>query len=183
MPASANRRSHGSSSALPSKLASPGAVAGEAEANVLGVHPQRRPKVPGARRGHVAGDHLLGQPGQHRRLLCRGSVPRNLARAGRRGGRVSRSYALGGWTDSIYGTVYGVKRTTIYLTETQKQELEAIAARTQQTEAQLIREGVDQVIALRGSRRRKPGALFALDDPALDDPHRVDEALEGFGGE
>ncbi len=76
-----------------------------------------------------------------------------------------------------------MKRTTIYLTETQKQELEAIAARTQQTEAQLIREGVDRVIALRGPRRRKPGALFALDDPVLDDPQRVDEALEGFGGE
>lgn len=79
--------------------------------------------------------------------------------------------------------MYGVKRTTIYLTETQKQALETIAARTQQTEAQLIREGVDQVIALHGPQRRKPGALFALDDPVLDDPHRVDEALEGFGGE
>jgi hypothetical protein len=79
--------------------------------------------------------------------------------------------------------MYGVKRTTIYLTETQKQELEAIAVRTQQTEAQLIREGVDQVIALHGPQRRKPGTLFALDDPVLDDPHRVDEALEGFGGE
>ncbi len=30
-------------------------------------------------------------------------------------------------------------------------------------------------------RRRKPCALFALDDPVLDNPLRVDEALEGFG--
>jgi hypothetical protein len=30
-------------------------------------------------------------------------------------------------------------------------------------------------------RRRKPQVLFALDDPVLDDPDRVDEALEGFG--
>ncbi len=76
-----------------------------------------------------------------------------------------------------------MKRTTIYLTETQKQELEAIAGRTRQTEAQLIREGVDHVIALNRPQRRKPGPLFALDDPVLDDPGRVDEALEGFGGE
>jgi len=76
-----------------------------------------------------------------------------------------------------------VKRTTIYLTKTQKQELEAIADRTRQTEAHLIREGVDHVIALNRSQRRKPGPLFALDDPVLDDPGRVDEALEGFGGE
>ncbi len=79
--------------------------------------------------------------------------------------------------------MYGVKRTTIYLTETQKQELETIAARTRQTEAQLIREGVDHVIELNQPRKRKPGPLLALDDPVLDDPERVEEALEGFGGE
>jgi ribbon-helix-helix protein len=77
--------------------------------------------------------------------------------------------------------MYGVKRTTIYLSEDQKQELEAIAGRTRRTEADLIREGVDQVIEVHSVRRRKPRALFALDDPLLDDPTRVDEALEGFG--
>ena len=83
----------------------------------------------------------------------------------------------------MYGTIYGVKRTTIYLTETQKRELESIANRTRQSEAELIREGVDHVINLKRERRRKPGAIFALDDPILDDPARTDEALEGFGGE
>jgi hypothetical protein len=77
--------------------------------------------------------------------------------------------------------VYGVKRTTIYLTETQKQELEAIAQSTGKTEAQLIRTGVDRVIEANRSQRRKPRALFALDDPILDDPSRAGEALEGFG--
>jgi hypothetical protein len=77
--------------------------------------------------------------------------------------------------------MYGVRRTTIYLTETQKHELEAIAARTQQTEAQLIREGIDWVIEQNRPQKRKPGPLFALDDPLLDDPERVDEALQGFG--
>lgn len=79
--------------------------------------------------------------------------------------------------------MYGVKRTTIYLTETQKRELESIADRTRQSEAELIREGVDHVIDLKRQRRRKPGAIFALDDPILDDPARAEEALEGFGGE
>jgi hypothetical protein len=83
----------------------------------------------------------------------------------------------------MYGTIYGVKRTTIYLTETQKQELEAISDRTRQSEAELIREGVDHVIEVKRVRGRKPGPIFALNDPILDDPSRVDEALEGFGGE
>jgi hypothetical protein len=30
-------------------------------------------------------------------------------------------------------------------------------------------------------RSRKPGVLFSLADPVLDDPARVDEALAGFG--
>jgi hypothetical protein len=83
----------------------------------------------------------------------------------------------------MYGTIYGVKRTTIYLTETQKQELEAISDRTRQSEAELIREGVDHVIEVKRVRGRKPGPIFALNDPILDDPSRVDEALEGFGDE
>jgi hypothetical protein len=77
--------------------------------------------------------------------------------------------------------MYGVKRTTVYLEDTQKRELETIAMRTARSEADLIREGVDRVIEERRLRRRKPRALFALDDPVLDDPERVDEALEGFG--
>jgi ribosomal 50S subunit-associated protein YjgA (DUF615 family) len=83
----------------------------------------------------------------------------------------------------MYGTIYGVKRTTIYLTETQKRELEVIADRMQQTEAELIREGVDHVISVKRIQQRKPGPLFALNDPILDDPDRIDEALEGFGDE
>ncbi|HEY5815993.1 MAG TPA: ribbon-helix-helix domain-containing protein [Solirubrobacterales bacterium] len=79
--------------------------------------------------------------------------------------------------------MYGVKRTTIYLTEAQKKELETISDRTRQTEAELIREGVDHVISMKRLRQRKPRPLFALNDPVLDDPDRIDEALEGFGDE
>jgi hypothetical protein len=80
-----------------------------------------------------------------------------------------------------YGTIYGVKRTTVYLGDDQKRQLEEIAARTARSEAELIRVGVDRVIEEHRLRRRKPRALFALDDPVLDDPERVDEALGGFG--
>lgn len=79
--------------------------------------------------------------------------------------------------------MYGVRRTTIYLTDDQKRELEELAGHMQRSEAELIREGVDHVIDLHGARRRKPRPLFALHDPILDDPDRLDEALEGFGAE
>ena len=81
----------------------------------------------------------------------------------------------------IYGMIYGVKRTTIYLTDAQKEELELLSARVTRTESDLIREGVDHVLDANRSRARKPAALFALADPVLDDPQRVDEALDGFG--
>jgi hypothetical protein len=77
--------------------------------------------------------------------------------------------------------MYGVKRTTVYLEDEQKRQLAEIAARTALSEAELIRGGVDRVIEEHRLRRRKPRALFALEDPVLDDPDRVKEALEGFG--
>lgn len=77
--------------------------------------------------------------------------------------------------------MYGVKRTTIYLTDNQKRELESLAMKSRRTESDLIREGLDYVIARERPRRSKPRPLFALNDPLLDDPSRVDEALEGFG--
>ena len=80
-----------------------------------------------------------------------------------------------------YGMMYGVKRTTIYLTDVQKQELELLAARVTRTESDLIREGVDRMLDAHRPKARKPGALFALGDPVLDDPARADEALDGFG--
>jgi hypothetical protein len=83
--------------------------------------------------------------------------------------------------EAAYVTMYGVKRTTVYLGDDQKRQLQEIAARTALSEAELIRGGVDRVIEEHRPRRRKPQALFALNDPLLDDPGRADEALEGFG--
>lgn len=82
---------------------------------------------------------------------------------------------------TTYATMYGMKRTTVYLGDEQKRQLEEIAAHTALSEAELIRGGVDRVIEEHRLRRRKPQALFALEDPVLDDPDRAAEALEGFG--
>ena len=98
-----------------------------------------------------------------------------------RGERIARQGLRGETSAHVYGIMYGVKRTTIYLSEEQKRALEAIALQTHRTEADLIRQGVDHVVELHRLRRRKPQALFALSDPLLDDPNRVEEALEGFG--
>jgi hypothetical protein len=56
-----------------------------------------------------------------------------------------------------------------------------LSDRTTRTESDLIREGVDQVLDAHRVTRRKPGTLFALSDPILDDPDRAEQALEGFG--
>jgi len=93
----------------------------------------------------------------------------------------SRRLRAGMEASVVYGTIYGVKRTTIYLTDTQKQELGIVSERIARTESDLIREGVDHVLDAHRARTRKPVALFALGDPVLDDPARVDEALAGFG--
>lgn len=77
--------------------------------------------------------------------------------------------------------MYGVKRAIVYLGDDQKRRLKEIAGRTALSETELIRLGVDRVIEEHRPVRRKPRALFALDTPMLDDPSRVEEALEGFG--
>jgi hypothetical protein len=82
---------------------------------------------------------------------------------------------------ATYGTMYGVKRTTIYLTDDQKRELEALSTRHARTESDLIREGLDRVLEAHRLNPPKPRPLGAFDDPVLDDPDRADEALKGFG--
>jgi hypothetical protein len=71
-----------------------------------------------------------------------------------------------------------MQRTTVYLPEDLKLELERTARAAGCREADLIREGVRQVVAAHSSRRpRIP--LFRSDAPTL--AEQVDEHLEGFG--
>lgn len=79
-----------------------------------------------------------------------------------------------------YGTMEGMKRTTIYLPEEMKARLEAEAARRQITEAELIRRAVDRELAANEVR----GGLFTADaGPMGADLTRERRGawLEGFG--
>lgn len=69
-------------------------------------------------------------------------------------------------------------RTTVYLPEELKSELKRVARSQGRSEAELIREGVRDVV--KGARRRQPTIpLFASGDPTL--AERVDALLPGFG--
>lgn len=78
----------------------------------------------------------------------------------------------------MYGSVYGMVRTTVYLPEELKAELERVAAAAGRSEAELIREGVQAVV-----ESHRPGEpnipLFRSGVPDLAD--RVEELLAGFG--
>lgn len=74
--------------------------------------------------------------------------------------------------------MYGVERTTVYLTSAQKAALERTAASEGRSEAELIRAGIDAVTA----RHRIKEPTLPLFASGVDDlASRVDELLEGFG--
>ncbi len=79
----------------------------------------------------------------------------------------------------VYGTVYGaMHKTTIYLPDDLKADLERLAAESGCTEATLIREGLRLAIA----QRTPPPPTIPI--YVSDDPHfaeNVDEQLTGFG--
>lgn len=74
--------------------------------------------------------------------------------------------------------MYGMERTTVYLTTEQKRALKRTAAAKGRTEADLIREGIDVVTA--GHRVKEP-TLPLFDSGIENFASRVDELLEGFG--
>lgn len=80
----------------------------------------------------------------------------------------------------MYGTIYVMRRTTVYLPDELKVALERAAATSGRSEADLIREGVRRVAdATPPPRPRLP--LFDSGDPTL--AARTDELLSGFGEE
>ena len=74
--------------------------------------------------------------------------------------------------------MYGMEKTTVYLTGAQKRALERVARITGRSEADLIREGVEAVAA-RHQSRELVLPLFTSGQPDL--AEQVDAALEGFG--
>lgn len=75
--------------------------------------------------------------------------------------------------------MYVIKRTTVYLPEDLKAELERVARECERSEADLIREGVALAVE-RASRPRPRFPLFASGQPG-DYSRRVDELLAGMG--
>jgi hypothetical protein len=78
----------------------------------------------------------------------------------------------------MYGNLYGMQRTTVYLTTAQRRALATTARATGKSEAELVREGVDAVTS--GHRVAEPTIpLFESGRPDL--ATSADDLLEGFG--
>lgn len=68
-------------------------------------------------------------------------------------------------------------KTSVYLPEHQKDELDRVAIMTGRSHAELIREGIEQVIE--SHLRRRPRMKARVHDPAL--VGRTDDLLDGLG--
>ena len=78
----------------------------------------------------------------------------------------------------VYGTTYGMHKTTLYLPDELKRALERAATARGCSEATLVREAVRKLATeTEGPRPRLP--LFKSRHPRL--AEQVDEALKGFG--
>lgn len=77
-----------------------------------------------------------------------------------------------------YGTMGGMRKTTVYLPDQLKGRLERVAADSGRSEADLIREGIELVSGrVGGTEPRLP--LFESGKPDL--AERAEEHLAGFG--
>jgi hypothetical protein len=74
--------------------------------------------------------------------------------------------------------MYGMEKTTVYLTDGQKRALERAAKAAGRSEADLIREGVELVTA---RHQASELVLPLFDSGAPDLAERTDELLDGFG--
>lgn len=68
-------------------------------------------------------------------------------------------------------------KTSVYLDEDQKADLEKVVSLTGRSQADLIRDGIEQVVA-QHLRKRPAMTAHATGATVLD---RVDELMEGFG--
>jgi hypothetical protein len=78
----------------------------------------------------------------------------------------------------MYGKVYGMQKTTVYIPEDVKQALSRVAAARGVSEAELIREAL-RLLTAEATPPKPRLPLFKSGKPGL--AERVDEALEGFG--
>lgn len=82
----------------------------------------------------------------------------------------------------MYGIMYGMRKTTVYLPDGLKSALEKMAMQEGQSEAEIIRSAIQSAV----DRRRRPRPRVPLFESGPADPRaaeRVDELLQGFGEE
>lgn len=85
-------------------------------------------------------------------------------------------------TYAIYGSMYGMVKTTLYLPEDLKKRVERVSEEKGQSEAQIIRDAIRRAVEEdHPARPRIPLPGLKLRVPRASE--RVDELLEGFGGE
>lgn len=81
---------------------------------------------------------------------------------------------------AMYGKMYGMVKTTVYLPEDLKASLERVAAEQNRSEAELIREAIRVLVSVGAPvKPRVPLVGTGLGDPTA--AERVDELLDGFG--
>lgn len=81
-------------------------------------------------------------------------------------------------TPPIYGTMYGMRKTTVYLPDELKRALERVATAAGTSEAEVIRRAIEAAIA--GAEPPPPRLpLFASGQPGL--AERAEDELAGFG--
>lgn len=81
--------------------------------------------------------------------------------------------------DHTYGILYGMEKTTVYVSLEVKRALGRLASARGTSQAELIREALHKIVAeAPAPRPRLP--LIESGKPML--AERMDEALEGFGG-
>jgi len=80
----------------------------------------------------------------------------------------------------MYGMMYGMKKTTLYLPDALKRDLERLSVAESRSEAEIVREAVRDAVA----RHARPEPRIPLTGAGLGDStasERVDELLDGFG--
>jgi Arc/MetJ-type ribon-helix-helix transcriptional regulator len=79
----------------------------------------------------------------------------------------------------VYGIMYGMRKTTVYLPDALKARLERVAAETHSSEAEIIREAIDRFT---GERERPRPKLPLFESGQVGLAEDVDEILaQGFG--
>ena len=87
------------------------------------------------------------------------------------------------WAHQIpttYGTMYGMKKTTLYLPDDLKKRVELVAEAEGRSEADILRDAISSAVAVQPPPRpRAPLPGVKLGDPTI--AERAGDLMDGFG--